>query len=379
MKIYFVQVRRTVRALYWLACSIVVILAMMSFFGNVTIYGSFHRTLDYRPPSSRESVTLDLGYWPGVYYSEVSWPAFPWGHVAQPTSYPVSQPEHHTSYTLLEQNNLYKERTSVGTFVERLRIPRQHVVVYPNGHRNIIEFISIRAPDGRPVQWHDEFRIDAVEAFGGTVTLSGVLAIVSLLCALFGVVIGLGLGDDVANHLSIVRTRPVGKTAFVATAIGIDVMLLTLGVASIGLLLVSVPVFAYPFKGIEPGQVSGLKIVSVCLLWSITLACYGVTLALTTAARRVTAVVVLGVIVVVELMIGSSIGYGLPRPLDWIKPALDGLNPFRHYAIVFSNLFVPSIGTADTADSTPYNLEALIGLAVAGMLVAILRWRAARI
>ena len=187
------------------------------------------------------------------------------------------------------------------------------------------------------------------------------------------------MGEDVANHLSIVRTRPVGKTAFVASAIGVDVMMLTLGVAIIGTLLFAVPRGLYP-DTVDPGGAdAAAKILAICLVWSFALACYGFTLALTTARRRVTALVVLSVVAVVELMIGSSIGYGLPQALNWLKPALDALNPISHYAIVSANILRSSGVPDDFADSTVYNLGALIGLALIGMLVATLRWRAARI
>jgi hypothetical protein len=218
--------------------------------------------------------------------------------------------------------------------------------------------------------------MDGLAVFNEPVTLLGALTIASLLCALLGVVVGVGLGEDVADHLSIVRTRPVGKTAFVASAIGIDVTLLTLGVAIIGML-----VFAVPMGGQYAWDRVGAteKILAVCLVWSFALACYGLTLSLTTARKRVTALVVLSVLAIVELMTSSSLGYGLPHPLDWFKPALDALNPISHYAIVFANIFGSRAETDAAVDSTVYNLGALIGLASVGMLVATLRWRAARI
>lgn len=380
MSMYFVQIRRTVRALYWYIGATIVILAMMSVFGNVTIYGSLHRTFDYRPPSSHETFHVDLPYWSGP-YPEVSWPAFPWGHVDQMTGYAMPRagrrPTHPSSFQVAERHSVNKVRTSVGTFVVTERVPRQRVIVYPNGYQHIRYVETVKAPDGQPAQWHVEFQMDGLDVFNEPVTLPWTITIASLLCALLGVVVGVGLGEDVANHLSIVRTRPVGKTAFVVSAIGIDVTLLTLGVAIMGMLLFAVPRGWFPYP-VDPADAAA-KIVAVCLVWSFALACYGFTLALTTAGKRVTALVVLSVVAVVELMISSSIGFGLPYPLDWLKPALDALNPISHYAIVSANIFRSSAVTDDAASSTVYNLGALIGLALIGMLVATLRWRAARI
>jgi hypothetical protein len=385
MRMYFVQIRRTMRALYWYIGAIIVILAMMSIFGNVIIRGSVHSTFEYRPPHSHQTFHVDLPYW-SYAHAEVNWPAFPWGHLDQTTSFQVPRmgPRHPITFPLAERHYVDKVPTSVGTFIVSDRRPRQLVVIYPSGYRHIIHVLTVKAPDGRPAQWHDEFQMDGLNVFNEPLALPWTLTVASLLCALLGVVVGVGLGDDVANHLSIVRTRPVGKTAFVASAIGIDVALLTLGVAIMGMLLFAVPRgwFQYP---VDPGRAdaaaadAAAKVLSVCLVWSLALACYGLTLALTTAAKRVTALVVLSVVAVVELMISSSIGFGLPHPLDWLKPALDALNPISHYAIVFANIFRSSEVTDDAANSTAYNLGALIGLASIGMLVATLRWRAARI
>ena len=373
MRMYFVQIRRAKRALYWYIGCIFVILATTSIFGNVTIYGSVYRIFDYRPPTSHETLHVYVPFWSDT-YTEVGWPAFPWGHAYKKTG-DVIERRRPFSFWLPERHSANKIRTPVGTFVEMERVPRQRVVVHPNGDRHFIYIQSFKAPDGRFAQWHEELQIDGLAAFSEPVTAEPlVLTMASLLCTLLGVVMGVGLGDDVANHLSIVRTRPVGKTAFVASAIGIDIAFLTVGAAIMGVLLLSMPWDDSSYHG--PPAV---KLIAACLIWSFALACYGITLALTTASKRVTALVVLSAVAVAELIISSSIGYGLPRPLDALKPALDALNPINHYAIVNSNLSASSAASHAFVDSTVYNLGALIGLASVGMLVAILRWRAAKI
>src|ERR1700730_15802131 len=114
MRMYFVQIRRTMRALYWYIGAIMVILAMVSMFGNVIIYGSLHSTIDYRPSSSHDTFPVDLGYWSNM-SADVSWPAFPWGHVDQTADgrAPGMAPRHPISFQLSERRFVDKVRTSV--------------------------------------------------------------------------------------------------------------------------------------------------------------------------------------------------------------------------------------------------------------------------
>jgi hypothetical protein len=385
-KMHFIQLRRARRALTWYVVIVGLLFAVSILNGHVFWWDATYVHVEYRSPHSQDPAR-DLVLWeydeilqaPRLTHSILPWQAEP---------LPVIHPPRPMTVHQEAIVNAFWAETESGRFVGTYNLPAERITYSPDGTvtGRVPPTLTVVGPAGERVAWS---RVPGPRVWSSGfdhLTFYDLMLWVVLFTSLFALALSTGLGEDIAEHLAIVRTRPMSKGRFILTAIGIDVLAVTVAVA-----LTIAPLSVLQISETNIGSTiltSNVGALSALLLWLVAIGSYAIGLAVTISRRRAIALGSLTVVAVIAVIAGRPDSI-LPGLANLIRPAIDALDPVHHYFTFLETFYRSDIdiqhdywsmgATVTQLDWIRYDLVALIGTIAVALLVAVLRWRLAEV
>jgi hypothetical protein len=383
---HFVQIRRARRALAWYILIVGLLFTVSILNAPIEWRNATYVHVQYKSPHSQDPARdLDLWEYNNPYDFALSshwllpWQAEPpW--IYQPPPRPTTV--NHTAIVIPVE-----AETELGKFVGTYRTPAGHYTYYPDGTvaGRVPPTLTVVGPAGERVAWSTVPGPRIWSSGFEHLTFYGLMPWVVFFTSLFALVLSTGLGEDISEHLAIIRTRPISKGRFVFTAIAIDMLAVSGAVA-----LTLAPLSVLQISGTNIGSTiltSNVGALSVLVCWLVAIESYAIGVAVTLSRRRAVALGSLAVVAVVAVIAGFP-GSVLPGPAEILRPAINALDPIHHYFTFLQAFYRDDIRTVtywgNGATVTQFDwvrgdLVALIGTVVAAELVAVLRWRLAEV